>query len=70
MKKVMLIAALGMFVFTACKKDYTCSCKINGVAVGASTTIKDTKKNAESKCNEGDATVTSGGMTITTDCSI
>lgn len=69
MKKILLLGSLGLIVFASCKKDYTCTCKANGVSY-STTTINDTKKNAESKCNEGDANVTVSGITIATDCSI
>ncbi len=70
MKKVLIMASFAVFVLASCKKDYTCTCKVNGVSTGSSTTIKDTKKNAESRCNEGDNTTTAFGVTVTTECSI
>ncbi|MBI2259709.1 MAG: hypothetical protein HYU67_12545 [Flavobacteriia bacterium] len=30
MKKVLVIAALGVFVLASCKKDYVCKCTIDG----------------------------------------
>lgn len=63
MKKVILFAAAGLFVLASCKKDYTCECtSTNGGATAtASTTINDTKKNAEQECeaqNESAGTYT------------
>ena len=62
----MALLALG---FTSCKKDYKCTCSVAGVA-SASTTIKDTKKNAKSACEKNSTTVTSNGMSITSTCTI
>jgi len=70
MKKTLIVASLAVFVLASCKKDYTCTCKVNGISTGTATTIKDTKKKAEEKCNENDATVTLQGVTFTSDCSI
>lgn len=69
MKKILLLGSLGLIVLASCKKDYTCTCKWNGLSYSTST-INDTKKNAESKCNEGDVNVTISGVTAATDCSI
>ncbi len=68
MKKVLLVAAFAAFVMTSCKKDYTCECCVSGsgTSICASTTIKDTKKNAKDACEKG--SVTAGG--ITTACTI
>jgi hypothetical protein len=57
---LLLVAGL-----TSCKKEYTCKCTVAGIS-SATTTIKDTKKNAESKCNEGDSNV----LGVVTDCEI
>jgi len=68
MKKVILVASLGMFALTACKKDYTCECTATaaGVSASASTTITDTKKNATTACENGSSSV----ATISTVCAI
>lgn len=62
MKKVASIAMVALFAlsFTACKKDWTCECSIDGV-VFATSTIKETKKKAKDAC-EGN--VTAGGSTM------
>lgn len=69
MKKVILVASLGMFALTACKKDYTCECSVssNGVsAVTSTTTINDTKKKATDACEAAGSTV----LGVTTTCAI
>jgi hypothetical protein len=67
MKKLVLsIAALALVAttMTSCKKEYTCECTFSGVITGtASTTIKDTKKNATDACEADN--VSSGGQTVT-----
>jgi hypothetical protein len=65
MKKLVLVFGLGLFLLASCKKDYTCACKISGETVSTSV-INDTKKNAETKCDEGDATI----FGVVQDCSI
>jgi hypothetical protein len=65
MKKIALIATVGVFVLSSCKKDYTCVCKTNGGAspITVETPIKDTKKKATSTCEKGNLTTT-GIVTI------
>ena len=64
MKKVLLIAAVAGLSMVSCKKDYTCECVTSSNFSGyASTTSsgktgKMKKSDAESKCNEGDASTT------------
>ena len=65
MKKLVLAFGLGLFLLASCKKDYTCACKIDGQTVSTSV-INDTKKNAETLCNEGDANI----LGVVQDCSI
>ncbi len=71
MKKLALsIAALALVAttMTSCKKDYTCECTVSGSGVtgGGTTTIKDTKKNAEEACEK----LSSTAFGITTTCKI
>jgi hypothetical protein len=68
MKKMILFGAFAVLTLASCKKDYSCKCTgTSGGATGSTTTtINDTKKNAEAKCNEGD--VTAGTASI--DCEI
>ena len=56
MKKVILVASLGMFALTACKKDYTCECTALTV-VTETTTINDTEKKATETCEAKSSTV-------------
>jgi len=65
--------ALGLFVivaFSACKKDYTCTCtsSLDGVTVGdpVSTVINDKKDAAKEACEALDISV----GTAKTECSI
>ncbi|MFT5859735.1 MAG: hypothetical protein ACI865_001839 [Flavobacteriaceae bacterium] len=73
MKKVLVVATFAAFGLISCKKDYTCTCTTTSggqSGTSSSTTINDTKKNAEELCDEDDATVTWGGSTAITDCEI
>jgi len=74
MKKLLTILALSVFVmaFASCKKEYSCECTTTtaGQSASATATIKDTKKNATDKCDEGDRTTNVGGVTSTTECEI
>jgi len=58
MKKLISILTLLLTVaFTSCKKDYTCECTttIDGSQQSVETsTITDTKSDAEAECNEMD----------------
>lgn len=59
--QLMTLAAICALAFASCKKTYTCSCtatvNIFGYTAPAnsSTTIKDTKKNAETACDNAEA---------------
>lgn len=72
MKKVALFAAVVFAVgLTSCKKDHTCECTTTDSSntisdVTVSTTINDTKSNAEDACT---ALETSVG-TLSTSCAI
>ena len=54
MKKYIAISAfavLGVVALSSCKKDWTCSCTINGTT-GSAATYKDTKKSdAKASCD-------------------
>lgn len=52
MKKVIAFAAFGVAVlsFTSCKKDYTCTCKANGLPDQVLSIQKAKKADAESAC--------------------
>lgn len=72
MKKIALLAGVvAMVAMTSCKKEWTCTCTTTDSSglipdVSASTTIKDTKKNAKETCESGSASV----GTLSTSCSI
>lgn len=73
MKKMILgVAALSMLALVSCKKDYTCECTSTsgGSTATSSVTINDTKKNAEEACEASSASVTSGGQTSSTTCTL
>jgi hypothetical protein len=65
MKKILLIAAVGCFVMTSCKKDYTCECTFsgNGISGSTSATIHETKSKATTACEAGSSSL--GGTTTT-----
>jgi hypothetical protein len=63
MKKVLL----SLFVVAAlasCKKERDCVCttSVLGTNVSTTTVIKDTKKKAKEKCDEGDVTTAFGSV--------
>ncbi|MFT4061889.1 MAG: hypothetical protein QM642_05970 [Edaphocola sp.] len=59
-----LCAGMGL-ALTACNKDYTCVCTLNGVETYRETVRAKTKNAAEDKCNEMQS---SGGVTY--ECAI
>ncbi len=79
MKKLFVFGAAIAFMatFASCKKDHTCTCTTTSddgmggtSSASISGTINDTKKNAEEKCEEGNATTDVGGFTSTTTCKL
>ncbi len=71
MKKVILVAAVGMLALASCKKDYTCECTTTDSSgffddVSTSVTINATKSDAETTCSGSE--VTAG--TLTTKCEL
>lgn len=76
MKKALIFGTFALLGLASCKKDYTCTCTTTAegpqgtVTSSASATINDTKKNAETSCDEGDATSTAGGYTSTVECTL
>jgi hypothetical protein len=50
MKKLFIIAAIGTFVLSSCKKDWTCRCSVNGIDIGTEDIKDKTKKEATSEC--------------------
>lgn len=67
MKKltVLFLALCLLAGLSSCKKEYTCKCTVAGLS-SATTTIKDTKKNAKAKCDEGDSNV----LGVVTECEL
>lgn len=56
MKKVLALAAAGLFVLASCKKDYTCSCTATDSAFNKEFNYsKVKKKDAESTCSNQSA---------------
>jgi hypothetical protein len=55
MKKVLFIAAVGVFAFSSCKKDYTCVCK-DGSQTFATYTVHETKKKSKDACEAYNST--------------
>lgn len=72
MKKILILSAFGLICLSSCKKNYTCSCATStaGILSTETFTINDTKKKAESKCDEGDASTSTFGITTTVECSL
>ncbi|HSI91716.1 MAG TPA: hypothetical protein VK927_11405 [Adhaeribacter sp.] len=74
MKKLIYSGALLVLVsFSACKKDYTCECVMTDGQTNhgtTSVTITESKKDAENACKAGNSTITSGGTTMTTTCTL
>ena len=74
MKKKMFFvaAAVAVLSLSSCKKDYTCECttSLGGITTSASTTINDTKSNAEEACENGSSTSTVAGIESSVTCEI
>jgi|TARA_B110000902_G_scaffold256694_1_gene323840 hypothetical protein len=75
MKKNFMKIALGLFVlvaFSACKKDYTCTCvtTVADISTSSAITINDKKSDAEDACDALDASTSLGGIESSTACSI
>jgi hypothetical protein len=73
MRKIVLsLATISLLALTSCKKDWTCECTTTtmGVSASASTTINDTKSNAEEACEQGSTSSNFGGVESKTECKI
>ena len=72
MKKVFLFFAVATFTLVSCKKERTCTCTSTtaGYSQTATTTIKDTKKNAKESCEKMSSTSSSLAGTVTTKCEL
>jgi hypothetical protein len=72
-KGLIIVAALGLLAVVSCKKDHTCACTVSadGLSITVDTTFADMKKkDAVAECDKGDATLTVGGDTWTTECEL
>lgn len=72
MKISLLILPL-VFVTSSCKKDYVCECSTTspaGITSTAENTGKMKKREAITKCNEGDEAFNNGQFAIITECEI
>ncbi len=78
MKKAIMIVAVvgGLTAMASCKGDHVCSCTVVTTGtINATVTVDTTytdmkKKDADTECQKGDATVTIGGDTYTSDCEL
>ncbi len=72
-KNILLIIALASLSISSCKKDYLCVCNTSVAGNNTAsdeTTIKDTKKKAESACEARGSTTTIYGITTVTTCEL
>jgi len=77
MKKVILVAAVGVLALASCKKDRTCSCMVTVEStLGNASFTQDTifvdmkKSEAEDKCTSLDVSYSSGGESVTSVCEL
>ncbi len=66
MKKMLIISVVGTIVLTACKKDWTCECTLNGTVFGSEVIQDKSKKDARSECESNNGSA----MGYTVSCSI
>jgi len=60
MKKLtplVILAAFGAMTFASCKKDYTCTCTLDGETIGTYKFTKVKKKDAKTACENWDNSV-------------
>jgi hypothetical protein len=76
MKKLFPVVAVAMLalLFTSCKKDYTCTCKITPTGSGTLPNVvlpfgKTTKSKAKDACKNAETTYTVAGAS-TASCSL
>jgi general stress protein CsbA len=69
MKKSVIVFG-AILMFASCKKDWTCSCSINGVDAGSFIIADETKKKAKDECDEGDTSISLFGAAIVSECEI
>ncbi|MBL7930763.1 MAG: hypothetical protein JNL60_02620 [Bacteroidia bacterium] len=77
MKKILLLAAVAGLMAVTCKKDYTCECTTTMTTPSGTTTTtaegktgKMKKADAEKKCDESDASASSGPYSTVVECKI
>lgn len=76
MKKVILVATIGVLALISCKKDYTCSCTVTSTGLVNFTVVNDTiyqdvsKSDAENKCATMNSSASGFGTTVTSVCEI
>lgn len=73
MKKLFILGiAVAGLTLVSCKKERTCECTTTtaGISATVSTTIKDTKKNAEEACDALNSSTSLGGVTSETVCEL
>lgn len=64
MKKAILLGALGVFALASCKKDYTCTCKVNEQSIKIPLTDYK-KKDAEDACDAAKTTYSNADANTT-----
>ena len=82
MKLIVLFSLLAL-LFSSCNKkeeikDWTCTCTVTlydsyyGITqtTQSSSVITDTEENAVTECNSNDASVSTGSVSVNTDCEI
>ena len=57
-------------MFASCKKDWTCSCTLNGAEAGSVIIEDETKNKAKDECDQGDSSLSIFGTSIVTECEI
>ena len=69
MKKIVIVFG-AILMFASCKKDWTCSCVVNGADAGSYTIADETKNKAKDECDEGDTSISLFGTSIVSECEI
>ena len=71
MKKSLFFIPLGLFILTACNKEYTCSCSVIGTVKAEDYKMYNTKRQSEEICNNltGDS-ITIEGLSGVADCEL
>jgi hypothetical protein len=64
-KSALSLAVLCALAMSSCKKDWTCTCSLNGTAYGSYTITNETKSDATTSCNSHNTTVGTTSVTCT-----